>query len=272
MVRFINKPQISKVNARHLLDDLASSYSYSVEEAVLVELIANALDAKSTSISISTNASRGSVTLIDNGVGMDLKDFERYHDLAESRKEKGTGIGFAGLGAKLAHKISSRVETETRSDGDHQGSEWKLKANDLEWTNKRFKALKYDGTKVTLHLGRRHLQLLDSEFISDTVKHHYAALFDPFLSELYVWEAIYPKGITISVDGQEIPQSPVVSNDIVESRTEIDLLTRRKRRIGRAVFILTSEPIPEDAQGIWLATYGKSIRIDSLGVHAFRPE
>ena len=93
MARLSNKPRISKVNARHLLDDLASSYSYSVEEAVLIEMIANALDAKSTSISIFTNSKRGSVTLIDNGVGMNLKEFERYHDLAESRKGKGTGQG-----------------------------------------------------------------------------------------------------------------------------------------------------------------------------------
>ena len=42
MVPLLRKHQISKVNARHLLDDLAASYSYSLNEAVLVELIANA--------------------------------------------------------------------------------------------------------------------------------------------------------------------------------------------------------------------------------------
>ena len=43
MVRLISKPQISKTGARHILDDLASSYSYSVEEAVPVKLVAYAL-------------------------------------------------------------------------------------------------------------------------------------------------------------------------------------------------------------------------------------
>ena len=40
MVSVFQRPQLSKVNARHLLDDLASSYTYALDEAVLVELIA----------------------------------------------------------------------------------------------------------------------------------------------------------------------------------------------------------------------------------------
>jgi hypothetical protein len=31
----------SKINFRHLLDDLRDAYTYSIEEAVLVELVAN---------------------------------------------------------------------------------------------------------------------------------------------------------------------------------------------------------------------------------------
>ena len=115
MVMLLQKPQLSKVNARHLLDDLADSYSYPLEEPVLVELIANALDARCQQIRITANEEEGQLTIEDDGNGMQEDEFHRYHDLAESRKERGRGIGFAGLGAKLSHKVATKVMSETRT-------------------------------------------------------------------------------------------------------------------------------------------------------------
>ena len=108
MVSRLRKSNLSKVNARHLLDDLASGYTYALEEAVLVELIANSLDAKCSNVYIDLSTQSSTLTVRDDGQGMDPDAFEKYHDLAESRKERGSGIGFAGLGAKLGTRSLAR--------------------------------------------------------------------------------------------------------------------------------------------------------------------
>ena len=131
MVAFIQRPQTSKVNARHLLDDLASSYTYGLSEAVLVELVANSLDAKASNLWFSVNQKNGTLALEDDGQGMGPDEFQRYHDLAESQKVRGRGIGFAGLGANLAHQIAHRIVTETRFAGHRDASSWRFNGDDL---------------------------------------------------------------------------------------------------------------------------------------------
>ncbi len=272
MATLLRKPQISKINARHLLDDLASSYSYSLEEAVLVELIANSLDAKAANIRVDVDQSEESVTVLDDGEGMDEEEFEKYHDLAESHKVRGRGIGFAGLGAKLGHKMSSKVITETRSGKHGLVSEWRFKGSDLQWLAKRSRTPKKDGTKVKLLLGKRRRRLLSDRFIEETIRLHYGALLEPYLSDLYIWEPIYPAGVTFHVNGRQLTAKPSLAPDLVLRRKEVELQSRRKRRIARAVFILAKEPLPEEQQGVALATYGKTIRRDTLGVHPQHPE
>ena len=268
----LSKSQISKVNARHLLDDLASSYTYSVEEAVIGELIANSLDAKSSNIFVDLSKRANTLALTDDGPGMGNDAFIEYHDLAQSRKVKGTGIGFAGLGAKLGHRVSRKVVTETRSNGHRDASEWGFKGTDLQWKRIRARSLKRDGTKVTLHVTNRAQRMLSSRFVTETIKKHYGALLDPFLSQIYIWNSIYPSGITIHLNGDALPQQPLVPPANVERRHEIDIRGRGRRLIGRAVFVLAKDPLPEDQQGIAISTYGKNIRRDTLGVYPRRPE
>ena len=92
MVNLFQKPRLSKVNARHLLDDLAGSYSHGIEETVLVELIANALDAAADRIDFQVDADNRRFSVKDNGIGMTQEEFVRYHDLAESRKQWGSSF------------------------------------------------------------------------------------------------------------------------------------------------------------------------------------
>ena len=70
MVALIKRAQVSKVNARHLLDDIATSYTYSLSEAVLVDLIANSLDAKASNLWFSLNQGEGTLALEDDGQGV----------------------------------------------------------------------------------------------------------------------------------------------------------------------------------------------------------
>lgn len=272
MVTLFQKPRLSKVNARHLLDDLASSYTYSLEEAVLVELIANSLDAASKHIGITIDAQNGIITIEDDGNGMSLEGFEAYHDLAESRKVRGRGIGFAGLGAKLAHVVATKVVTETRTEGFRDASVWRFKGDDLEWKHARSRTLKSNGTKVTLHIRAERKSMLNTRVVRETIETHYRVLFDPFISQLYVWDSIYPQGIVFSINGEVISRIPLKESEDAQAVQELDIYTKGKKRIGRAVFVLSRQPLPEEKQGIAVATFGKIIKRDFLNLHPRQPE
>ncbi|MCI0412741.1 ATP-binding protein, partial [bacterium] len=73
-------------------------YSYDVAEVVIVELVANALDAKATRISIELDMRGQQLIVEDNGEGMSADQFAEYHDFAAGLKKHGSGIGFAGVG------------------------------------------------------------------------------------------------------------------------------------------------------------------------------
>ena len=92
----------SNVNFRNLIRDLTEMYTYDVSEVVVTELVANALDAKATTLSIDYNSKFKILVISDDGVGMTSEQFKKYHDLAAGLKSRGTGIGFAGVGAKIS--------------------------------------------------------------------------------------------------------------------------------------------------------------------------
>jgi anti-sigma regulatory factor (Ser/Thr protein kinase) len=106
----------TRVNLKHMLENLRDGYPFStLEETITTELITNALDAQPTVVRFTVDQSRKTLTMIDNGHGMNQEDLERYHDIAETTKVRGEGIGFAGIGAKLTLLEADRVTTETRT-------------------------------------------------------------------------------------------------------------------------------------------------------------
>ena len=107
----------SKVNFKKLVHDLADMYQDDTFDVVLTELVANALDAKASEISISWDDRNRTLVVMDDGNGMDSEAFAQYHDFAAELKTRGDGIGFAGVGAKISFNIAHRVVTETRCDG-----------------------------------------------------------------------------------------------------------------------------------------------------------
>ena len=92
----------TRVDLKHLLEDIRDSYPCPVEEAILTEMIANSLDSACSSIDIRVEPEQRRLTFSDNGEGMTFKAFEHYHVIAATTKVRGKGIGFAGVGAKLA--------------------------------------------------------------------------------------------------------------------------------------------------------------------------
>jgi len=118
----------SEVNWRKILEDFRSSYQLrSAWEIVLIELIANSIDAGATVVDVAIEATAPKVIrVVDNGKGMSRSEFDQYHNLGSLSKAKGTGIGWAGVGAKLYLDRCRAVYTETKSQTFEGASRWFL--------------------------------------------------------------------------------------------------------------------------------------------------
>ena len=94
-------------------------YKYDHEEVLVLEAVANGIDAGASRIDIAMDAERGSITFHNDGPPMNKRAFERYHTISSSTKRKGEGIGFAGVGAKiyLAAWPKANIVTVTGKNG-----------------------------------------------------------------------------------------------------------------------------------------------------------
>jgi len=92
----------TRVDLLHLLEDLRDAYPGATEETILTEIVANSLDSRATVVTITIDPALRTFTLVDDGTGMRRRELARYHDVAASTKVKGEGIGFAGIGIKIA--------------------------------------------------------------------------------------------------------------------------------------------------------------------------
>ncbi len=259
-----SRTRLSKVNTKRLLDDVADSYRHSIEETIVVEAIANALDAGSARIAFSTDVKSGSLQVLDDGSGMSEEEFDVYHDLAQSSKVRGAGIGFAGLGAKLAHKLSSKILTDTRSDSFAAGSDWWWQGDDLRFKTRRCR-IKKNGTRVEYLLEARSSRLLDPGWLEETIVEHFTPLLEQELASFYVWNSTYPRGVQFTINGRTLNTRPLVMT--TESVGYLDVKPARgKRAIGKAVFVLSGKKLPEHLQGVALTTHGKVISRSGLSL------
>jgi HSP90 family molecular chaperone len=90
--------------------------------------MANSLDSGAAMIRLFTDAAGRTLTVIDNGSGMQRRDLARFHNIASSTKTRGEGIGFAGVGIKLGLLVCEEVLTETRRGKTDIASSWHLAA------------------------------------------------------------------------------------------------------------------------------------------------
>src|SRR5207247_6199114 len=116
----------TRVDLLHLLEDLRDAYPGALEETILTEIVANALDSGARTIRLRCEPAPARFIVIDDGVGMQRRDLARYHDIAASTKTRGQGIGFAGVGIKLGLLLCEDVLTETRRGKVHVATRWRL--------------------------------------------------------------------------------------------------------------------------------------------------
>ncbi len=262
----LSKKRISRVNARRLLDDMASMYSHSLEETVIVEAIANSLDAGSSTISFEIDKLKSRLIILDDGRGMSEQDFSFYHDLAESTKTRGTGIGFAGLGAKLSHKLTTLVRTDTRRTSFKSGSDWYWKGDDLEFKTRRCQ-LKMNGTRIDFELVDSNSPLLDDDWLKRTIRTHFSPLVEPSFSQYFLINSVYPTGVKFEVNGIQLKPEQVVTDATTEVSAYRDIYAPRGNKIiGRAFFAIMNNASTESGMGVAISTMGKVIRRDTLGM------
>ena len=249
----------TRVDLQHLLVDIRDSYSCPPEEAILTELIANALDSGCSKMEIQIEPAQKRLTFVDNGRGMNREDFVQYHDIASTAKVRGKGIGFAGVGAKLSLLVCREVLTETRRPRSRHCSRW--------WLQSSFKAPWDDlaplgmvpqetGTAVCLNFKDGQApNLLSADFVRQAIRKHFYPLLDAEFVK--VLGHIYPCGIGIMVNGE-----PVGLPEMKREAAEYFVVRRGKRKklMGVGFILKAAEELPEPQRGLAVSTYGKVIK------------
>lgn len=195
----------TRVNLKHLLEDIRDGYRAPLEEVIVTELIANALDSKATRLDFMVRPEAQFLRCTDNGVGMKRQALREYHNIAASAKVRGTGIGFAGVGAKLALLLAEKVVTESKGGhGSRAASEWRLSGPyRAPWKFvPTLDAVPYPrGTSVSIYFSDRDTHLLKPEFVTETVLKHFYPLLSDYLRE-EILRFVYRKGVEITVNGE----------------------------------------------------------------------
>jgi len=254
----------SSVNYRNLIRDLADMYpQQDVPEVVVIENIANSLDAGATRIEITYNPGERVLVVRDNGTGMDTMQFEQYHDFAAGLKTRGDGIGFAGVGAKISFNIAEKVITHTRAKGFSGGSEWHFaERGKLVWEDVKPKSLSSHGTNVEVRF-RDDAKIPYSSCVDleELIKRWYLPLLDPTFLRLYEQLNYYSRKMRFVVNGKVMEPCDVASTFELE-KTKNFVPQSRSKRIGYGILGIAQKeyPIATDVSGVLLCTRGKVIK------------
>lgn len=249
----------TRIHLKHLLENLRDDYPFPIEEAMLTELVANSLDSACSQIEIKVEPEQRRLTFVDNGGGMTPKAFERYHDIASTGKIRGKGIGFAGVGAKLALLVCREVLTETKRKRSCSSSRWRLVSEfDARWDPMGPLGIVPDetGTGVRLHFRDGAVNdLLSDDYVKAAIQKHYYPLLDTEFTR--VLEHLYPQGVAITVNDE-----PVVLPEMKREAGEYFFVRRGKRKklTGVGFLLKAAEELPEEQRGLAISTYGKVIK------------
>jgi len=261
----------TRVDLEHLLEDLRDAYPSSLEETILTEIIANSLDSGASRIAMTADPAQSTLTVVDNGSGMQRKAMRQYHDIASSTKVRGQGIGFAGVGIKLGLLVCEEVLTETRRGSTHVATRWHLASRHRapwQWVTPPG-LIGEQGTAVRLKLQTPLSPLLDPGFVEGALRRHFQPLLEPLFDSFLA--SYYSTGIALEVNGRALDRHPLSAPD--EAPLAIRLARRRK---PSALGYLSrhTAPFPEDQRGVAISTLGKVIKRgwDWLGVTSLQPE
>jgi len=261
----------TRVDLHHLLEDLRDAYIGSLEETILAEIVANALDSGADRVGFTTDAAQSTLTVLDNGSGMKRRELARYHDIAASTKARGEGIGFAGVGIKLGLLLCDEVLTETRRGKSQIATRWHL-ANrhraPWKWVDPPGRVAER-GTAVTLTLTNALSPLLDPGFVESMLRRHFQPLLEPEFDP--VLKAHYPKGVVLEVNRRPLERAPAAGDQVAPLAVR---LGRRRKPSAIGYLVREDGVLAEEDRGLAVSTLGKVIKRgwDWLGVNPATPE
>jgi hypothetical protein len=261
----------TRVDLLHLLEDLRDAYPGAIEETILTEVVANALDSGAAEIGLATDPAAATLTVVDNGQGMRRRELARYHDIAATTKTRGQGIGFAGVGIKLGLLVSEEVVTETRQGAQHVATTWGLTSRQRapwRWIPPPGLVTRR-GTGVRLRLQNPLSPLLDPGYVEATLSRHFRPLLDPAFGGILAPH--YPRGVGLALNGARLAPESARAMD----RAPIAVRLARKRRPSAAGYLVRDRlPLPEEQRGLAISTFGKVIKRgwDWLGLTPTAPD
>jgi hypothetical protein len=253
----------TRVNLQHLLEDIRDTYPFPVEEAIITELVANALDSGASEIRFLVSARDKTLTTIDNGRGMTPPQLEKYHDIAATTKERGKGIGFAGVGAKLALLVAHHVITETKPGRSYNATKWRLESSQrAPWELIEPPGILEDaarGTAVSLVFTGAST-LLEPNFVELILQAHFHPLLDETFHDLFA--SLYNTTIRFFINTRAV-KSPQLAH-LSERKTFLVRSAKsqsaQSKPIGIGFIGRCEDDLPEVERGIGISAYGKVIK------------
>jgi Histidine kinase-, DNA gyrase B-, and HSP90-like ATPase len=261
----------TRVDLLHLLEDLRDAYPGSLEETILTEVVANALDSGTTRIVFECDPANRTLTAVDNGSGMKRRELARYHDIAATTKTRGQGIGFAGVGIKLGLLVCEEVLTETRRGKSYVATSWHMASRHRapwRWVPP-LGLVEQRGTAVRLKMHNALSPLLDPGFLEGTLRRHYQPLLDPAFDDFL--SAHYPGGVALSINGRELEKQAWAA----PLRAPLEIRLFRKRKPSALGYLIRENvPLAEERRGLAISTFGKVIKRgwDWMGMTPSAPE
>jgi hypothetical protein len=247
----------TRVDLLHLLEDLRDAYPGSTEATILTEIVANSLDSGAATIAISTEPALPALTIVDDGAGMRRRELARYHDVAASAKARGAGIGFAGVGIKIALLVCAEVVTETRRGKQHVASSWRLASRTRapwHWVAAEGRVA-VRGTAVRLVPESVLSPLLDPGFVEGMLRRAFQPLFDPALAPILREQ--YPRGVVFVLNGRALDAQGAEAPEVASLAIRVG---RKRKPAGAGYLMRAAEPLAEEFRGLAVSTFGKVIR------------
>ena len=263
----------TRVDLQHLLEDLRDAYPGAIEETIVTEIVANSLDSGARTIALTTDPNASTLTVVDDGSGMQRQELRRYHDIAATTKTRGRGIGFAGVGIKLGLLVCDEVLTETRRGKLHVATTWRLATKrraPWNWLKVPPGLVGARGTAVRLTVQNAFSPLVDAGYVEASLRQHFQPLLDPHFDEFLSQH--YEGGVRLLVNGRELDKRPWVA---AGETAPISVRLPRKRKPSAVGYLVRDDvPLPEERRGIAISTFGKVIKRgwDWLGVTPDAPE
>ena len=227
-----------QIDALHALKDIVDAYD-KTSEMVVTEAIANAIDVGARSVRVTLDGRAKSISFHNDGPSMSKSQFRDYHVIARSSKSKGSGIGFAGVGAKvyLAAWDKTVIHTETNGGGAAMASDMYVDGGVLK--------AKYVEPSIKRHgtLYRVSLRPDDYSYLDKSAARLIAEVFGPAIDG----------GLRVDVNGARV--KPWLQGHAMRRKFNI---SAKSAKLPVVLTVLKSD-VPPDRQGLQYHVSGKVI-------------